>query len=221
MTHESRAAVHDLEQAATLVEKLAKKNPELAEAAKELSKRFSKFKSYVEYSRLFIRKVGAEESSPINARGQINRITDIFGPFAKDRGIDVTCDAKGDVTTPPLPVVAYSGILVNLYTNALKAVMAVQSSLDDPKVCFHAWNEKKKHIVEVCDNGLGIPDELRKRIWDPLFTTTSDRGNPLGSGMGLGLTLVRQVASEFGGSVSLLSEPPPGFKTCFRVEFPF
>ena len=86
-----------------------------------------------------------------------------------------------------------------------------------PHVCFRAWNEKKTHVVEIADNGIGIPPEMRKRIWDPLYTTTSDVGNPLGSGMGLGLTLVKQVVGELGGSIALLPNPPAGFTTCFRV----
>jgi signal transduction histidine kinase len=74
--------------------------------------------------------------------------------------------------------------------------------------------------LTVADNGIGIPPDLQKRIWEPLYTTTSDTGNPLGSGMGLGLTLVKQVVTELGGSVTLVKEPPPGFTTCFRVVFP-
>jgi signal transduction histidine kinase len=106
-----------------------------------------------------------------------------------------------------------------LFTNAIKAVVAIESSVNAPKIVFRAWNDKGKHFIEVADNGVGIPPDLRKRIWDPLYTTTSDVANPLGSGMGLGLTLVKQVASEFGGSVELLEEPPPGFTTCFRLIF--
>jgi signal transduction histidine kinase len=111
-------------------------------------------------------------------------------------------------------------VLLNLYTNALKAVLAVSSSVEAPTIAIRSWNERGSHYLEVSDNGVGVPPELRKRIWEPLYTTTSDDGNPLGSGMGLGLTLVKQVVEDTGGKIGLVDDPPPGFNTCFRVVFP-
>jgi signal transduction histidine kinase len=143
-----------------------------------------------------------------------------FEGFASDHGIDVTYEVPADVQTPALPPPVYTGILLNLYTNALKAVLAVSSSIKHPKIAIRAWNERGTHSLEVCDTGVGVPPGLEKRIWDPLYTTTSDTGNPLGSGMGLGLTLIKQVVEEVGGKIKLVGDPPPGFKTCFRVDFP-
>jgi signal transduction histidine kinase len=122
--------------------------------------------------------------------------------------------------TPSLPPAVYSGVLLNLFTNALKAVLAVSASVKSPEVAIRAWNERGSHFLEVSDNGIGIPPELRKRIWDPLYTTTSDTGNPLGSGMGLGLTLTKQAVEDTGGKIMLADDPPPGFSTCFRVVYP-
>ena len=86
------------------------------------------------------------------------------------------------------------------------------------QVVFRAWNEGSWHTVEVLDRGVGVPPELRQRIFDPLFTTTSNVGNPLGSGMGLGLSLVREVMGHIGGKISLV-DAPSDFSTCFRVDF--
>jgi signal transduction histidine kinase len=220
MTHESKAAVHDLEQAVTIVRRLEKRNPELRELTDDLEKRLENFRNYLDYSQMFIRKVRDQKIQPLSAAGQVRYIMNTFKDFAERRGIEVIQDIAGDVTTPPLPVTVYSGLLLNLYTNALKAVIAAKSSVKTPKVLFRAWNDSKHHFVEVADNGIGIPTEVRSRIWDPLYTTTSDEGNPLGSGMGLGLTLVDQVVKEFKGTVSLLEKAPPEFTTCFRLTFP-
>ena len=60
---------------------------------------------------------------------------------------------------------------------------------------------------------------MYERVFDPLFTTTSDSSNPLGSGMGLGLTFVRRSVEAFGGR-SEVRPPPPGFATAVRVSLP-
>ncbi|HYV35186.1 MAG TPA: sensor histidine kinase [Gemmataceae bacterium] len=220
MTHECDAMFHDLQQTARDVENLAKKNPSLKPMAQDLARRLELFAGYLEYSRLFIKKVRQDDVASFSVTGQIRHLMNRFQPFANERGIKVTCEVARDAASPAVPLTAYSGILLNLYTNALKALIAVEASVKDPRVVFHAWNEDSKHIVEVLDNGVGIPPELRKRIWDPLYTTTARPGNPLGSGMGLGLTLVKQVVTEIGGTISLMSGAPKGFTTCFRVVYP-
>jgi signal transduction histidine kinase len=220
MTHESKAVVHDLEVAATEIRRLAHKDPKILKIAEDLEVRLENFRGYLDYSRLFVQGVRTAKEEPLSAAGQVRFVLNRFQGFADERGIRVTSQIPTNIKTPPLPVTVYSGVLLNLYTNALKAVAATQRSIRKPQISFRAWNEKDKHVVEVADNGVGIPPEMRKRIWDPLYTTTSDAGNPLGSGMGLGLTLVKQVISEFGGSIKLIDEPPPGFSTCFRVTFP-
>ena len=220
MTHESKAIVADLEDAVATVGRLAKKHPELKEASTRLAERLQRFEGHLDYARLFVQNVRSPKEKPLSAAGQVRQILRRFESFATARGIKVTNEVADDVITPPLPVTAYSGVLLNLFTNALKAVTAAQSSIKQPRIMFRGWNEKGKHIVEVADNGVGIPPDIQKRIWEPLFTTTSDIGNPLGSGMGLGLTIVKQVLAEMGGTVSLVSRPPPGFTTCFRVVLP-
>lgn len=220
MTHESKAIVAELRDAVETVGKLAKKHPELKAASARLHERLEHFEGHLEYSQLFVQNVRSPKVKPLSAAGQVRQVLRRFESFATDRHITVTNEVGDDVTTPPVPVTAYSGVLLNLFTNALKAVSAAQSSVKKPRITFRGWNEKGKHIIEVADNGIGIPPDLQKRIWEPLYTTTSDVGNPLGSGMGLGLTVVKQVVAELGGSIALVPQPPPGFTTCFRVVLP-
>jgi hypothetical protein len=106
-----------------------------------------------------------------------------------------------DADAPRMPVAVYSGILLNLYTNALKAILAVKSTRTEQKILIHAYNDGKTHIVDVMDTGIGIPPNIRKRVWDPLFTTTSSDDNPFGAGMGLGLSLVKALVESRKGRV--------------------
>ena len=221
MTHDCKAAVHELEQAVMKLRKLAKKYPEVSSSTDDLSQRLKNFQGYLDYARLLrMQNVRLPTEQEFSASGQVRHILNRFKTFAEERGIEVKNEIAPGVMTPPLPVTVYSGILLNLYTNALKAVITAKGSLEKPKIIFRGWSDTTKHVVEVSDNGVGVPPEMRKRIWEPLYTTTSDVGNPLGSGMGLGLTLIKQVVNEVGGSILLVSIPPPGFTTCFRVTFP-
>jgi signal transduction histidine kinase len=119
---------------------------------------------------------------------------------------------------PFVPLSLYSGIVLNLYTNALKAVMA-KAGGGPQQITIRAWVEKGMHRLQVSDTGIGIPAAMTQRIFDPLFTTTDTKRDLLGSGMGLGLTLVRRGAQAFKGTVEVV-DPPPGFSTCFDVRFP-
>lgn len=220
MTHETKSVVFEMEKAAEMVRSLAKKNSSLKDTSVALDKRLFTFKEQLQYAQMFLEGVRRDEAVPMSAAGQLRYVLNRFESFATDHGIKVTWEAPSEVATPALPPAVYSGVLLNLYTNALKAVLAVTSSIRDPKVAIRAWNERGLHCLEVSDNGIGIPPELQKRIWEPLYTTTSDTGNPLGSGMGLGLTLVKQVVEDTGGKIVLAADPPPGFSTCFRVVFP-
>jgi signal transduction histidine kinase len=220
MTHETKSLVFEMDKAAKIIGSLVKKHPDLKDVSAEINKRLITFKGQLEYSQMFLSGVRRNEAVVMSAAGQIRHVLKRFESFAVNHGIDVTWDADPKVHTPELPPAVYSGVLLNLYTNALKAVLAASSSIPNPKIAIRSWNERGAHCVEVSDNGVGIPPELRKRIWDPLYTTTSDTGNPLGSGMGLGLTLVKQVVEESNGRITLVDNPPPGFSTCFRVSFP-
>jgi two-component system NtrC family sensor kinase len=68
-------------------------------------------------------------------------------------------------------------------------------------------------LLEVSDNGPGIPHAIAARIFDPFFTT-----KPAGVGTGLGLAIVLSVVREHGGLVHVQSSPQGG--AVFQVEFP-
>jgi two-component system NtrC family sensor kinase len=68
-------------------------------------------------------------------------------------------------------------------------------------------------LLEVADNGPGIPQAILARIFDPFFTT-----KPAGVGTGLGLAIVLSVVREHGGQVHVLSPPQGG--AVFQIELP-
>ncbi len=75
-----------------------------------------------------------------------------------------------------------------------------------------ARREGNRVVVEVADDGHGIPGEIRARIFDPFFSTKD-----VGQGMGLGLDIARRTLERHDGEITVQSRPG---HTVFRVELP-
>ena len=217
MTHECQRILSNLREAIGILEKLSKKNKELRQPLSKVQESYNEFSDHLDYTSTFIGATQKGGRNPFKAYSQIKRIIEKFDLFAKQRRVKIQIEVETDLMTPSISVPVYSGILLNLYTNALKSVIAGPTSNGQPLITFKGWNEPKHHVIEVLDNGIGIPENMGNRIWDPLFTTTSKLNNPLGSGMGLGLSLVKKLVDEMGGSISLI-KPPTGYSTCFKLS---
>lgn len=220
MTHESQRIMYELRDAKEILHELSNKHKNLIEPFLKIEEYYCNLSGYIDYSSTFIKALHTDKKLEFKVLPQIERIIKIFGKIIKKPEIKVIRDVDKDLKTPAVSVALYSGVLLNLYTNALKAVLAGPKEYKNPEIAFKAWNDDKKHIIEMMDNGIGIPPSMKQRIWDPLFTTTSQLDSPFGSGMGLGLSIVKKLLSDIGGSIKLV-KPPRGFSTCFRVEFPF
>jgi signal transduction histidine kinase len=218
MTHEFGAAIQDLKEAQADIHNVLGRMPQLADVEKSLTQRIKNLTEFTAYAQGYVAGSRATPAEPYLARPRLQRIKRVFGQYAAERNIDVEITVARDLPAPLVPVSLYDGISLNLYTNALKAVTARGGS--GPRiVAFRAWNDHQWHYLEVSDTGVGIPFALRDRVFDALFTTTSSRRDPLGSGMGLGLALVREGAEAFGGKVEVV-DPPPNFATCVRLRLP-
>lgn len=218
MTHEFQAALMHIETAANVIRSLAEKDRTLNKQVEKIEESIKYFNGYIEYTNLFVSNLHLSEVKPYKVLPTVMHVISTFNRFQVERNVQV--DVSGvekNLAAPLIPAAMYQGIIHNLYTNALKILLS--SPQDQKVIAIQSWNEKGKNILQVLDNGPGIAPEVERRIWDPLYTTTSSGNNPLGSGMGLGLPLVRKVVLARRGSIELVA-PPDGFKTCFRVELP-
>lgn len=101
--------------------------------------------------------------------------------------------------------------LIRVVTNLVKNATQSVDESNNPRVEVKVFSNKESAIIEVSDNGAGIPDENKERIFEPKFTTKS-------SGMGLGLAMVKSIIENYKGKISLKSEVDIG--SVFTVEFP-
>ena len=103
-------------------------------------------------------------------------------------------------------------VLLNLVINAEQAMLSTNGR---GVIVVRTWHdaEQESVILEINDDGPGIPDEVQPKIFDPFFTTKE-----VGKGTGLGLTVAYAIVQEHGGRIRLESRPAEG--TSFYVELP-
>lgn len=216
MTHEHKVALMELEKASDILAELSKKNPELKEPSKQIKKSIDAFVGYVDYTKTFVANLHLDKQPEYKLLPQIKSVVGIFEKYIEGHDIEVDLDdIPRDLKGPNISLALLRGVLHNLYTNSIKAILQ-NSRNHDRRVRFIAWREGDKFYIRIMDTGVGISPHVQTRIWDPLYTTTSDENNPLGSGMGLGLPLVKRSLEAVKGKISLI-RAPEGYSTCFEV----
>ena len=101
--------------------------------------------------------------------------------------------------------------MVRIITNLVKNAIEACSTLKKPIIEVKITSKKKNVFIEISDNGLGIPKDLKNKIFEPKFTTKT-------SGMGLGLGMVKNLVKSYNGSIDFRSSIGKG--TVFTIKFP-
>ena len=114
--------------------------------------------------------------------------------------------------TPNLPrIEAYASELNQVWTNIIDN--AIDAMNGKGEIILRTYEESDQVVVEIIDNGPGIPEEIRSRIYEPFFTT-----KPPGQGTGLGLHVTHDIVVNRHHGL-LLVESKPG-ETKFKVILP-
>ena len=105
-------------------------------------------------------------------------------------------------------------VMLNIVRNAAQAMQGTGTIVLRTRIARQVTLIKKRHrlavMIQVIDNGPGVPDHLRDKIFYPLVSGRAD-------GHGLGLTLAQDFISQHQGSIEFDSEPG---RTCFTVLLP-
>ncbi|WP_422924924.1 sensor histidine kinase [Singulisphaera sp. PoT] len=102
-------------------------------------------------------------------------------------------------------------VLLNLLMNGMQAIEATGKAFG--KIEISTCRNNDEIIINIADDGCGIPPEILSKIFDPFFTT-----KPVGRGTGLGLSLTHGIIAEHGGRIEV--ESTVGVGTRFRILMP-
>jgi signal transduction histidine kinase len=128
---------------------------------------------------------------------------------SKLKQIDVRREYAPDL--PRIP--AHGGELNQVWTNLLDNSADVLAGADRPEIAVRTRRDGDWVVVEVEDNGPGIPDALQPRVFDPFFTTKAP-----GKGVGLGLNISHTIVTQRHGGKLLVASRPG--RTCFQAWLP-
>jgi two-component system NtrC family sensor kinase len=103
-------------------------------------------------------------------------------------------------------------VMLNLVINAEQAMLSANGR---GSLVLRTWHdgERRAVVLQVSDDGPGVPPDVRNKIFDPFFTTKD-----VGKGTGLGLTVAYAIVQDHGGSIRV--ESPSTGGASFTVEFP-
>ena len=148
------------------------------------------------------------------------------GMRAKDKSFNASLKTEFDPQLSLVPVVSQdiSRVLLNLFNNAFYAVHERSKTAGpgyEPTVTVRtslaasANGQPPPAIISVADNGPGIPDAIKDKIFQPFFTT-----KPTGQGTGLGLSLAYDIVTKgHGGELKVETKEGEGSK--FTIIIPF
>jgi PAS domain S-box-containing protein len=154
-------------------------------------------------------------------RAAVN-LNDVVGYIARTRryALETAGIALRLELDPALPPVRGDGdqleqVLLNLLTNAEQALSETLENgtqASAAAVTIRTRREGADAIFEVEDNGPGVPEDARSRIWDPFWTTKEE-----GQGTGLGLSVAHSIVTDHGGTITIETSPAPGARFVVRL----
>ena len=146
---------------------------------------------------------------PVDPNEVLEEVVGVLEEMAAAQKVELRTDLDRTIGPVPLDRTAIYRAVLDLASNAVDACTASEHG---DRVVLRSRRTDTHLVLSVEDNGIGIPEEVRLRLFTRFFSTKA------GKGTGLGLSVVKKIAEEHGGSVEVVSEPGKG--STFHCHLP-
>ena len=151
------------------------------------------------------------KSEPVDLHDIIETVAQNFLLQMDKRGGKLEFHPEADQSVITGDLMHLTNVISNLMENALKYTNR------NPEITISTLNENSSLVVSVADNGIGIGKEDQKRIFDKFFRVPTGNLHNV-KGFGLGLSYVKLIVEEHGGTIKIKSEPNKGAR--FDIHLP-
>jgi PAS domain S-box-containing protein len=193
----------DLEDTLSLVD-------EVSEATRDMKDGARRLREIVSDLRVFTRVDANEDNEPIDLREPVESAVSIGFSEIRHRATLIR-EFAGQIPAVEVNRGRISQVFLNLLVNAAQAFS--ENSGDDNRIWLRLYHDKDWVIAEVEDNGPGMSEEVRSRIFEAFYTTKDPA-----DGTGLGLSICKSLVESADGHIEVESEPGEG--ALFRVRLP-
>jgi signal transduction histidine kinase len=151
----------------------------------------------------------ADEPSAVDVGESVERTCLLLRSHARGAGVSLEFDGGDLFERAAIDEDKLRQVVINLVVNGIQACDGRGRVRVKAAAGTSARDSLPRIVVEVSDDGPGMPADVAAKIFEPFFTTRRE-------GTGLGLALVKTFLDEAGASIAL--ETSPGHGTCFRIE---
>jgi len=187
---------------------------ELGDIVREISRQVDRSAAIIKRLRDFGREADFTKHR-VNLNEPVRGVLEILGRQLSLQNIQVRLDL--DESIPPVSAHRnrLEQVVFNLITNARDALnQRTESGFEGERILrIDTRRDQDRAVLIVSDNGIGIPESLRERIFEAFFTTKQ-----MGEGLGLGLSISYGIVKDYGGRIEIESREGRG--TTFKLSFP-
>ncbi|SHG69269.1 sensor histidine kinase [Flavobacterium aquidurense] len=195
--------------------------PDNADLIIRLKKTFDNFTAYTSYFNTTVSENTSREIKPIDLNDVVNEFKKTIAFETGNTGFEVFSESYDyDLITVPMHVSEWNSILFNLYSNSKKAIKRENVT---GKIKIIIGKEDERVYLEFHDNGDGIPEENKERVFNAFFTSLKHIDKNINddrlTGNGLGLKIVKDIVMNYNGNIKVI-DPEDSYNTCLRIEIP-
>ena len=152
------------------------------------------------------------ENVPVDAEGVLDQAIAVCEALARKRSVAMVTGERAG----PCIVLADTGRLSQVFINVIANAIS-HNDAKAPMVHIASRLTAEGYVVDVSDNGSGVPEDYRKKIFEKFVRADPD-GTPDAQGLGLGLNISSKIVGKLNGRLELTDGTLPG--ACFRIVLP-